>query len=74
MKEKGIMSRQPKKNEKTKKTKKNEKTDSSGNVIKHKAEASADETLNYWTAERKRDATPAKMPHVDTLDKGKEQP
>ena len=57
----------------TKKTKKNEKKDSSGAVAKHKVDTSADETLKYWTAEKKRDAKPAKMPHIDTLDKGKEQ-
>jgi hypothetical protein len=56
-----------------KKAKKAEKTNSSGTIIKHPVDTSADETLKYWTAEKMRDAKPAKMPHVDNLEKGKKQ-
>jgi hypothetical protein len=70
MKEKGIMSRPSDNNEKDEKEKK--KTDASGKVIKHKVKTSGKETLEYWTAEKKRDAKPAQMPHVDKPDKGKE--
>lgn len=46
----------------------------SARIAKHTAETSADDTLKYWTAEKMRDAKPAPMPNVDTLDRGKKHP
>jgi hypothetical protein len=45
--------------------------DSHAPDVKH-VEASPEETLKYWTAEKKRKAKPAHQPHVK--DPGQEQP
>ena len=50
------------------------KPDPASTVKKHAAETSPDETLRYWTAERMRKAKPAKLPHINGGDKGKQNP
>ena len=44
--------------------------DPSTTIIKHSVETDPNEALKYWTADRMRDAKPADLPNVDTLDQG----
>jgi hypothetical protein len=46
----------------------------SARIVKHTVENPADDALKYWTADKMRDAKPAPMPNVDTLDRGKKHP
>ena len=50
------------------------KPDPASTVRKHSADTSPDETLKYWTKDRMRKARPAKLPHVNANDKGKQNP
>lgn len=43
-------------------------------VVKHTVETPADEVLKYWTADKMRDARPARMPVVNALKRVKKQP
>ncbi|HET8912389.1 MAG TPA: hypothetical protein VFN23_13040 [Ktedonobacteraceae bacterium] len=40
-------------------------------VVEHTVENSPEDALKYWTQDRMRQAKPAKMPIVDSLDQGK---
>jgi hypothetical protein len=46
----------------------------SGRILKHSVETPADEALKYWTADKMRNAKPAKMPNVDAIERGKKSP
>lgn len=46
--------------------------DPSSKIIQHTVETSPEEALKYWTAEKKRKAKPARMPHVEAPEQGKE--
>ena len=46
----------------------------SARIIKHSVDTSADEALKYWTADKMRNAKPAKMPNVDVIERGKKSP
>jgi hypothetical protein len=50
------------------------KSTPSNKVTKHKAKTPPDEALNYWTADRMRNAKPAPLPKVNTLDQEKQDP
>jgi len=50
------------------------KPDPSTTIIKHSVETDPNEVLKYWTADKMRDAKPADLPNVDTLDRGKQHP
>jgi hypothetical protein len=50
------------------------KADPSATIVKHSVETDPDDALKYWTSEKMRDAKPAKLPNVDTLDRGKQHP
>src|SRR5712691_7741710 len=43
----------------------------SAKVVKHSVEASSDDTLKYWTADKMRNAKPAEMPKVNALSRRK---
>ncbi|HLZ55706.1 MAG TPA: hypothetical protein VKR06_02065 [Ktedonosporobacter sp.] len=45
------------------------KPNPSNRIIKHTVETSPEESLKYWTAEKKRKAKAAPMPHVDAQGK-----
>ncbi len=50
------------------------KADPSATISKHSVETDPDEALKYWTVDKMRNAKPAELPHVDTLDRGKQHP
>ncbi len=50
------------------------KSDSSEPVSRHTVDTSADEALNYWTADKMRKARPAPLPHVDPPANEKQPP
>jgi hypothetical protein len=50
------------------------KPDPSATISKHSVDTSSDDALKYWTADRMRNAKPAKLPNVDALDPGKQDP
>jgi hypothetical protein len=50
------------------------KADPLATIMKHPVETDPDEALKYWTADKMRDAKPANLPNVDTLDRGKQHP
>lgn len=43
-------------------------------IVKHEVDTSARDTLKYWTAEKMRNARPARMPHIDAPVQDKTQP
>ena len=43
-------------------------------VVKHRVKTQPGEALKYWTREKKDEAKPAPMPHVDAADRGKQDP
>ena len=43
-------------------------------IVKHAVETPADETLKYWTADKMRNAKPAKLPHVKAPKRKKQHP
>ena len=42
--------------------------DSESPIVKHTVGTPPDETLKYWTAEKKRKAKPAHQPHINAPD------
>ncbi len=48
------------------------KSTSSKKVAKHKVEASPEEALQYWTADKMHNAKPAPLPEVRSLDREKQ--
>lgn len=46
--------------------------DPAATIIKHPVETDPDEVLKYWTADKMRNAKPANLPTVDTLNRGKQ--
>lgn len=48
--------------------------DPSPTIIKHSLETHPDAALKYWTAEKMRNAKPAKLPNVTALEPGKQHP
>lgn len=44
------------------------KPGSSRRIIKHSVDTHSDDALNYWTADKMRDAKPVDLPKVDVLD------
>jgi hypothetical protein len=42
-------------------------------IIKHSVDTSPDDALKYWTGERMRNAQPAHMPNITSLDGRKER-
>ncbi len=50
------------------------KSTPSNKVTKHKVETPPDEALKYWTADKMRNAKPAPLPKVNTLDREKQNP
>jgi hypothetical protein len=43
-------------------------------MARQKTKTSPEEALRYWTADKKRKAKPAPMPHIDTSNQEKKQP
>jgi hypothetical protein len=43
-------------------------------VTKHRVETPPDEALKYWTAEKMRNAKPAPLPKVNSVDREKQDP
>jgi hypothetical protein len=54
--------------------KRNSKRDPSATIIKHSVDTSPDDALKYWTADKMRNAKPAKLPHVKAPKRKKQQP
>jgi len=50
------------------------KPDPASTVKKHTVDTSPDDSLKYWTKDRMRKAKPAKLPHINGDDKGKQKP
>ena len=50
------------------------KRDPSATIIKHSVDTSPDDALKYWTADKMRNAKPAKLPHVKALKRKKQHP
>ncbi|MDQ6662170.1 MAG: hypothetical protein M3Z24_14545 [Chloroflexota bacterium] len=48
--------------------------DPSARVVKHSVETPPDDALKYWTEDKMRNARPVKLPNVNTLSRGKQQP
>jgi hypothetical protein len=51
--------------------KRRSKSDTPARIMKHSVETSAEETLKYWTGDKKRGAQPAPMPNVNALSRKK---
>ena len=49
------------------------KPGSPSRIIKHSVETPSDDVLNYWTADKMRNARPARLPNVNALRRGKKQ-
>lgn len=43
-------------------------------ISRHSVETDPDDALKYWTKDKMRNAKPAELPNVDTLDQGKWHP
>ncbi len=43
-------------------------------INRHSIETDPDDALKYWTMDKRRNAKPADLPNVDTLDRGKQHP
>jgi hypothetical protein len=54
--------------------KRRSKSDPSAKVVKHSLETPSEDTLKYWTADKMRNARPAKLPNVNALSRRKQQP
>ena len=50
------------------------KPDSSATIIKHSVETPSEEALKYWTADKMRNARPARLPNINALRRRKKQP
>ena len=50
------------------------KSTPSNKVTKHRVKTLPDEALKYWTADRMRNAKPAPLSEVNTLDREKQEP
>ena len=50
------------------------KPDPSGTVIRHSIDTHPDDVLKYWTANKMRNAKPAEMPNITSLDGRKRHP
>src|SRR6202011_1410880 len=50
------------------------KSDPPASIMKHSVETPSDDVLNYWTADKMRNARPARLPHVSALKRRKKQP
>ncbi len=50
------------------------KRDPAATIIKHSVDTSPDDALKYWTADKMRNAKPAKLPHVKALKRKKQRP
>jgi hypothetical protein len=50
------------------------KSTPSNKVTKHTVETPPEEALKYWTADRMRNAKPAPLPEVNTLEREKQDP
>ena len=50
------------------------KPDPTSTIIRHTVETHPDDALKYWTADKKRKAKPARLPHVNALDQGEKHP
>ncbi|HEY0757442.1 MAG TPA: hypothetical protein VGD98_26045 [Ktedonobacteraceae bacterium] len=48
-----------------------QKPDHEPHVVKHTDDSSPDEALKYWTAEKKRKAKPAPMPHIHEIEQAR---
>jgi hypothetical protein len=46
----------------------------SARIKKHPVETSSDEALKYWTADKMRNAKPARLPNVNALKRGEQHP
>ena len=54
--------------------KRRSKSDPPAKIIKHSVETPAEDALNYWTADKKRNAKPTEMPKTHALGRKKRQP
>jgi hypothetical protein len=50
------------------------KADPQGTIIMHPVETHPDAALTYWTEDKKRHAKGAKLPNVNALERGKQDP
>ena len=50
------------------------KPEPSATMVKHKVNTPSEDALKYWTANRMRNAKPAPLPNIGTLDRGKQDP
>ena len=50
------------------------KSDPPAGIMKHSVETPSDDVLNYWTADKMRNAKPANLPNVTDLEREKQQP
>jgi hypothetical protein len=53
---------------------KRSKSNSPSKIKKHRVKTSPDDSLKYWTADKMRNAKPAPLPEVNTLDREKQDP
>lgn len=50
------------------------KSGPSGRIIKHSVETPSDDVLKYWTADKMRNARPMRLPNVNDIRRGKQNP
>ena len=48
------------------------KPDPPAKIVKHSVETPSEDALKYWTADKMRNAKPARLPNVNALSRGKQ--